>query len=180
MYTLKEIIWYGFHRMLWLLLSFPSLYWRRFLLNLFGANVGRVSIMSNLKVIAPWKLEIGNGVTINSGVFLDSRGGICIGDDVMVGYNTAIHSIGHNYHLNGFPVFKKQVNIYKGTIIYSHCYIGPGVSINENCTLLPGTFILKSTSASNQVYTGNPCQLIKTLDVEIDRGPQYNSSPLGF
>lgn len=180
MYTIKEMIFYGAHRILWVLLKFPSLNFRRLILSICGADIGRVSFMAGVRVIAPWKLSIGSGTTINSDVLLDCRGGLCIGENVMVGYGTSIHTMGHKYSLTNFPTFKKSVEIHAGTVIYSHCYIGPGVIISKCCTLLPGTFILKGFTKPLEVYAGNPGILVRALDSDLHRGSQYNSSPLGF
>lgn len=180
MYTLKEIIFYGAHRVLWLLMRFPSLKFRKLILSICGADIGRVSFMSGVRVIAPWKLSIGGGTTVNSDVLLDCRGGLFIGENVMVGYGTSIHSMGHKYAQENFPSFKNRVEIQAGTVIFSHCYIGPGVVIGRGCTLMPGTFILKGFTKPYEVYAGNPCALIRTLDGGLNRGSQYNSSPLGF
>ena len=56
-----------------------------------------VSIHIGVKIIAPWNLKIGNNCTINSSCMIDARGGISISDNVMIGYQSCIHSIGHDY-----------------------------------------------------------------------------------
>jgi len=180
MFVIKEILFYGAHRILWALMKFPSLKFRQQILIICGANIGKASFMTDVRVIAPWKLTIGYGVTINSNVLLDCRGGLVIGDNVMVGYSTSIHSMGHKYSQASFPVFKRPVEIRSGTIIFSHCYLGPGIIVEKSCTLLPGTFMLRQLTKPYEVYEGNPCVLVRTLEAAVDRGGLYNSSPLGF
>ncbi len=42
-------------------------------------------------------IEAGRNFSVNSGAILDGRGGITIGDGVMIGPHTAIYSSGHNF-----------------------------------------------------------------------------------
>lgn len=180
MYMLKEIVYYGLHRILWALLSIPSLRIRRMLLRMCGAKIGHVSIMTGLRVIAPWKLCIDNGSTINSDVLLDCRGGLCIGKNVMIGYRSSIHSMGHKFNKSNFPVFKDSVKINDGVIIYSHCYISPGVTMMENSTLLPCTVLMRTIVDKFEVYAGNPAVLRNKINPDVIRSAVYNKSPLGF
>ena len=110
---------------------------------------------------------------------IDARGGIIISDNVMIGYNTSLHSIGHKYKEDNFPVFKSKIDIKENVIIFSHCFIGPGVVLNSGCTLLPKTVLLSGSFDSGTTLLGNPYKIIDNKNMS-NRGKQYHNSPFGF
>ena len=176
----KELLYFFCHRIMWLLFYIPSIKLRVLILRLCGAKIGKnVSIHMGVKIIAPWNLLIGNNSTVNSSCMVDARGGVTISDNVMIGYNTAIHSIGHKYKEDKFPVFKSKIDIRKNVIIFSHCFIGPGVVLNTGCTLLPKTTILRGTFDSDTTLLGNPYKILEGKNT-ADRGKQFHNSPFGF
>lgn len=177
---IKEFIYYLCHRILWLLFLIPSIQTKKIILRICGSKIGKnVSIHIGVKIIAPWNLCIGNNCTINSSCMIDARGGIEIDDNVMIGYKSSLHSIGHRYNEENFPVFKNKIVIEKNTIIFSHCFIGPGVHLKKGCTMLPGTFTFKGIYDEGSTLLGNPCKTINK-NINIDRGGQYHNSPFGF
>ena len=91
---------------------------------------------------------------------IDARGGISISDNVMIGYQSSIHSIGHNYREDKFPVFKSAVKIDSDVVIFSHCFVGPGVHLKYGCTLLPTTTVFKGVYDERSTLIGNPCKVI--------------------
>lgn len=145
-----------------------------------NAKIGKnVSIHIGVKIIAPWNLKIGDNSTINSSCMIDARGGVTISDNVMVGYKSSIHSIGHNYKKDDFPVFKSNVIIDTDVVIFSHCFIGPGVHLKDGCTLLPTTTVFKGVYDEKSTLIGNPSKVI-SKNGDVKRGKQFHNSPLGF
>ena len=116
---IKEFIYYLCHRILWLLFLIPSIQTKKIILRICGSKIGKnVSIHIGVKIIAPWNLCIGNNCTINSSCMIDARGGIEIDDNVMIGYKSSLHSIGHRYNEENFPVFINILLIDKNRIIF--------------------------------------------------------------
>lgn len=177
---IKEFIYYFCHRILWLLLLIPSIHLKKVILLICGSKIGKnVSIHIGVKIIAPWNLKIGNNCTINSSCMIDARGGISISDNVMIGYQSSIHSIGHNYREDKFPVFKSAVKIDSDVVIFSHCFVGPGVHLKYGCTLLPTTTVFKGVYDERSTLIGNPCKVINK-NGNVVRGKQFHNSPFGF
>ncbi len=177
---IKELVYFFCHRILWLLFYIPSIKFRILILRLCGSKIGKnVSIHMGVRIIAPWNLFIGDNSTINSSCMIDARGGLVISSNVMIGYNTAIHSMGHKYKQDGFPTFKSKIDIKENVIIFSHCFIGPGVILNSGCTLLPKTVILSGSVDSGATLLGNPYKILEGKNIS-DRGKQFHNSPFGF
>jgi acetyltransferase-like isoleucine patch superfamily enzyme len=97
----------------------------------------------------------------------------------MIGYQSSIHSIGHNYKENNFPVFKSAVKLDSDVVIFSHCFIGPGVHLKDGCTLLPATTVFKGVYDEKSTLIGNPSKVI-SKNGDVKRGEQFHNSPFGF
>jgi len=82
----------------------PSHFIRQNFLRLFGATIGKgSSIMRGTTVYDVEFLTIGNGSAIGFRCFLDSRGGIYIGDNVSIASDTQILGGGHDINHPDFP-----------------------------------------------------------------------------
>jgi putative colanic acid biosynthesis acetyltransferase WcaF len=175
----KENIYFFFHRILWLSLYFPSIKIRRLLLIMFGAKVDKnVSLLIGLKVIAPWKLSLGSNTTINSNVTLDCRGGVKIGNNVMIGRNSSIHSVGHSYKSNGFIYFESNVNIDDDVLIYPNVFIGPSICISKGTVVLPNSWVKNNTNEYD-VICGVPAIKLENIKRKVDY-TSYNPSIFGI
>ena len=180
-YVIKENLYYFLHRVLWIMLRVPSTTFRRYILILCGAKISRkVSVLSGIMVLAPWKLIIGSGTTVNSNVLLDARGGIQIGKNVQIGYGSKIHSMGHSIKEPAFKAEKKRVLIGDNCVLFSEVYIGPGTLISDNVIAYPRCVVLGNCEikAASRIL-GNPYTLISPNKVKLS-GSKFNPSPLGL
>jgi putative colanic acid biosynthesis acetyltransferase WcaF len=158
----KENLYYLAHRIIWLLLLFPSVSIRIGILKIFGAKISNnVSILSGVKIIEPWRLCIGEHTTINSNVLLDCRGEVSIGSFTMIGRETSIHSVGHSYKDKLFKYYKGKVYVGNNVIIYPNVFIGPKIYIAEGTVVLPNSWVQKSTEL-NDVVAGVPAKKVNT------------------
>ena len=86
--------------------------WRRFLLRLFGAEIGKgVLIRPTVTVTYPWKVKIGDFSWIGDDVVLYSLGEIIIEDNVVIFQKSYICTASHDYTKPNFPIFAKQIFI---------------------------------------------------------------------
>lgn len=176
---IKNDIYYFFHRIFWVfynLCIFQSL--RKYLLRLTGVNISdNVNLLMGVRIIAPWKLKISSGSCINSNCLIDARGGIEIGLNTQIGYGCSIHSMGHKYSVDGFPVFKQNVRIGSNVILFPNVFINPGTTISDGAIVLPGS-VVHGFLLENGVYGGNPAKFIKENLVEPT--PKNFYSNFGF
>ena len=124
-----------------------------------------------IKVDPPIKIEMGNRLKIgercyfNSGVTILDSGEVQIGDDVLIGPNVQIYSVGH-------PLNYKQrtqgEHIYSEVVIESHVWIGggsiicPGVTLGAKSVIAAGSVVTKDVP-SEMLVGGNPARVIKAI-----------------
>jgi acetyltransferase-like isoleucine patch superfamily enzyme len=146
-------------------INFLCRYWIRFkgdnikYLRSLGMKIGdRCDIITNVKNIGsePWLIEIGNGVTICSGVvFLTHDGSSRI-------FRNQIHEM--NVFGNRFGKIKINDNCFIGI----NSIIFPGVEIGPESIIGVGSIVLK-TVPPKTVVAGNPARIICTLNEYIER-----------
>jgi acetyltransferase-like isoleucine patch superfamily enzyme len=111
------------------------------------------------------KLLIGNNVGISENCFIQVRGNVEIGDDVIIGPNSSIFSENHNFENNKVlireqGVSRKGVKIEKGVWIGSRSVILDGVTVGENSIVAAGSVVNKDVSPYS-IVGGVPAKLIK-------------------
>jgi len=86
--------------------------WRRWLLRLFGARLGRgVLIRPTARVTYPWKVSIGDWSWIGDDVVLYSLGEIEIGSNAVISQRAYICTASHDYTKPGFDIYSKKIVI---------------------------------------------------------------------
>jgi acetyltransferase-like isoleucine patch superfamily enzyme len=113
----------------------------------------------------PWKISIGNNVTINRGCsFFPSAKNlnsyIELSDGVILGPNVTFFGAGQN------PRDPKNIDISASIYIGENSYIGGnstiryGVNVGGNSTVGAGSVVISSLD-SNSVYAGNPARFVR-------------------
>ncbi len=97
----------------------------------------------------PQYLSIGKNVAINNGFWVDARGGVEIGDNVLIGPHVTIATVNHRFDRANIPI-RKQGHIIKGVVVEDDVWLAAGV------ILLPGVRIGRgSVIAAGSVVTRN-------------------------
>jgi putative colanic acid biosynthesis acetyltransferase WcaF len=132
--------------------------WRRCLLRLFGARVGRnVQVRPTAEITYPWKVKIGDWTWIGDRVVLYSLGEIEIGSNVVVSQNSYLCAGTHDYTVPSFDISGPQVRIEDQAWLASDVFVGPGVTIGS------GTVVGARSSVFHdlpplKVCRGNPAR----------------------
>ena len=135
--------------------------WRRFLLRLFGAKIGKkVIIRPTVKVTYPWKVSIDDYSWIGDDVVLYSLGEIEIGKNVVVSQKSYICTGSHEYKTEDFPILAKKITIEEGCWLATDVFVGPGVSIKKNTVVGARSSVYKNLP-ENKVCIGNPAKIIR-------------------
>lgn len=130
--------------------------WRRFLLRLFGAKIGKgVVIRPSVKVTYPWKVEVGNYSWIGDDVTLYSLGPIRIGENVVVSQKSYLCTGSHDYTKVDFPIFHKTIVIEDEAWIATDVFIAPGVTIGKGCVVAARSSVFKNLPAG-KICIGSP------------------------
>lgn len=131
--------------------------WRIFWLRLFGARIGRgCYVAASAYIHLPWKLTMGNNVTIDERCYL--QGDICMGAYVAVGNNVHMVSEGHNVRSRYFEGVSKPIVIGNGAFIGGDVYIARGVRIGQ-FTVVGAKSVVWHNLPENVIAFGNPCEI---------------------
>lgn len=135
--------------------------WRATLLRLFGAKVGKNSVIrSTVKVTYPWKIEIGENVWIGDNVELYSLGKIKVGDNSVISQRSYICTGSHDYKSLTFNIFAQDIIIGSSTWLATDVYVAPGVVIGDEVVVGARSSVFKNIP-SKVVVAGTPATIIK-------------------
>ncbi len=113
------------------------------------------------------RVEMGDGVGFNFGCYVNGFGGLIIGDGVIVGPYTMIHTASHKIDDTTRPIPDQGWEESPPVQIGDQCWIGmgvcilPGVRIGEGCVVGAGS-VLTSDLDAYTVAVGNPAKPIKS------------------
>lgn len=170
---IKQVLVISYELIMSLLFSLPRfrlfIFFKISLLKLMGAKMGKNVIIYPGVWIAPgYNLEVGNKVDISKDVIIITKGGVKIGNRVLIGYRTQIHSGNHFIPKKPEKIFEsgevlKPVVIEDDVWIGGNCMILPGVTIGRGTVIAGGSVVTKDVPAYC-IYGGNPARLIKQIE----------------
>lgn len=110
-------------------------------------------------------ISVGHRFSVNTGALLDGRGGITIGDDVMVGPFAVLSSSGHDLGRPGVPMTSRDhvmdpVAIGNDVWIGAHAVILKGVTIGKGAVVAAGA-VVTSDVAPFTIVAGVPANFVK-------------------
>lgn len=106
--------------------------WRRFLLRLFGARIGRgVLIRSSAEFTYPWKISIGDFSWIGDGAILYSLAEISIGAHSVVSQYCYLCAGSHDPLTPSFDLVGKPIAIGSECWLATDVFVAPGISIGD-------------------------------------------------
>ena len=110
-------------------------------------------------------IKIGKNVFINACCRFQDQGGIEIGDGALIGHNTTIATLNHDFNpAKRQNLTPSPVKIGKNVWIGSDCTILPGVTIGDGAIIGAGSVVTKSIP-TNAIAVGNPARVIKKIEV---------------
>lgn len=134
--------------------------WRRFLLRLFGAKIGKgVIIRPSATFTYPWKISIGDYSWIGDEVILYSLGDILIGENTVISQRSYICTGSHDYSKPTFDIFSKTIRIEDEVWLATDVFVAPGVVIGKGAVVGARSSVYKNLEGG-AIYKGNPA--IKT------------------
>ncbi|MFN3405108.1 MAG: putative colanic acid biosynthesis acetyltransferase [Cytophagaceae bacterium] len=130
--------------------------WRRFLLRLFGAKVGKsVIIRPTAQFTYPWKISIGDYSWIGDNAVLYSLGEIKIGSNVVVSQKSYLCTGSHEYEKPAFDIFALPIVVEDEAWIAADVFVGPGVTIGKGAVVGARSDVFKNLEGG-YVYAGRP------------------------
>jgi putative colanic acid biosynthesis acetyltransferase WcaF len=126
---------------------------RRWLLRLFGAQIGKGAIIrQSVKVTYPWKVSIGNYSQIGDDVVIYSFADITIGDNVVVSQKCYLCAGTHNFRSEAFEIQSLPIVIEDEAWLAADVFVAPGMTVGK------GTVV----GARSSVFTDLPAMMICT------------------
>lgn len=134
-------------------------------------NKGKfVTIGIDTILTRPRGLVLGNNVKIGHNCFLESRGGILIGDNTLILSNVNIVSSAPNFNGELLPQDGKakdqQVKIGHNVIIGAGCTLLPGITIGDGAVIGPGT-VVNQDIAKYAVISSNTVSHLTQRDAAL-------------
>jgi putative colanic acid biosynthesis acetyltransferase WcaF len=134
---------------------------RRCLLRIFGAKIGRRVIIRPSAVFTyPWKIEIGDHAWIGDDVVLYSLAKITIGPHAVISQRSYLCGGDHDYTDPSFPIRGKEINIGEQAWIAADVFIAPGVTVGAG-TVIGARSSVFSDMPEAMVCVGYPCKPLK-------------------
>lgn len=135
--------------------------WRRFLLRLFGAKIGRgVLLRPSVSVTYPWKLSIGDWSWIGDEVTLYTLGEITIGESAVVSQQCYICTGSHDYTRVTFDLYALPIRIEREAWLATGVFVGPGVTVGRGAIVGARSVALKDVPAG-MICAGNPLKALR-------------------
>ncbi|MDB5718442.1 MAG: putative colanic acid biosynthesis acetyltransferase [Sphingomonas bacterium] len=165
---LFRVVW----QVAWLLLARftpPPLHgWRRAVLRLFGARIGRgTRIYASCRIWHPGNLVVGNGVLIGPNVRCYNQGRITIGDDAVISQDASLCASTHDVADPLFPLLLRPIEIGAHAWIAAEAFVGPGVKVGEGAVLGARGVAMRHLAAWTY-FTGNPAMPLRPRQRKAD------------
>lgn len=135
--------------------------WRRFLLRLFGAKIGRAcAFVRSVRIFHPWLLEVGEYSAFSTNVTLYNLGPLHVGRHTVLSQDVYVCGGTHDYTRPDLPLIRPKNMIGSGVWVAAGAFVGPGVSIGDNSVIAARAVVVADIPAG-VVAGGNPAQVIK-------------------
>ena len=158
---LARMVW----NLVWLLLYRPSpdlLHgWRRILLRLFGAKIGRgAHPYPSAKIWAPWNLEMGDYSCLARHVDCYCVDRIKLGEYTTVSQYSFLCTASHDYTDAAMPLTTAPITLGSRVWITADVFVAPGVTIGDGVVITARSSVFDDIEPW-MVAAGNPARAIK-------------------
>jgi putative colanic acid biosynthesis acetyltransferase WcaF len=175
---LMRLLW----RTVWIFLFRPSprlLHaWRRALLRLFGAKLGRGTyVYPSVQVWAPWNLEMHDHSCLSHFVDCYCVDKITLERYATVSQHSFLCTATHEYNKRDMPLVTGPIHIGEHAWVTASVFIGPGVSIGQGAVVGAHSSVTRDVAPwvvvagcpAKQVGVRNPTEFISTAGTAAAR-----------
>jgi len=149
----------------WLLLYRPSPkpfhFWRRSLLRLFGAKVGKgAHPHPSARIWAPWNLQLEEYSCLAWGVDCYCVAPIRIGAHATVSQYSHLCSASHDVDHPNMPLISAPITIGAGAWVAAGAFVGPGVTIGQGAVVGARSAVFRDVEPWT-IVAGNPAKFLR-------------------
>ncbi len=135
--------------------------WRRMILRLFGARIGRYAHpYPRCRIWAPWNLTMGDHSCLGNDVECYSVAAVTLGAHAIVSQRSHLCAATHDYTDPSFPLVARPISIEPHAWVAAEAFVGPGVTVGEGAVLAARTVVVKDVQPW-AVVAGNPARIVK-------------------
>src|ERR1035437_6490098 len=141
-------------------------FWRRALLRLFGARLGRgCAVHPSVKLWAPWNLVMGDHACLGPNVDCYNVARIELGEYATVSQYAYLCGATHDYTKLTMPLVPKPIRIGAQAWVAAAAFVGPGITVEEGAVVGARACVVRDVPAWT-VVAGNPARVIKRRVLE--------------
>jgi maltose O-acetyltransferase len=135
----------------------------------FFARLGSSFVVSDGATIKyPDQIAVGDHVTINTGCFIVGRGGLTIGNDVMIGAGAKIVTTSHRHERTDIPMRVQGLET-TPILIEDDVWLGFDVVVLPGATIRRGAIVGAGAVVSGEIpkyaiAAGSPARVIRTRE----------------
>lgn len=139
----------------------PLFGWRRTLLRLFGATIGRgAHVYSSAVIYLPWNLRLGDEASIGEWALIYNLGPVNVGARATISHRAHLCAGTHDYRDPTMPLRRLPIEIGDQAWVCAGAYVGPGVVIGEGAVVGAGAVAVRDVEPWC-VVAGNPARFVK-------------------
>lgn len=141
--------------------------WRRFLLRLFGAQVGhQAHVYPSARVYLPWMLTLGEHASIGEWALIYNLGPVTIGNRATISHRAHLCAGTHDYRDPALPLLRLPIEIGAQAWVCADAFVGPGRRVGEGA-IVGAAAVVVSDVPDWEIVAGNPAQIIKRRVLRI-------------
>jgi putative colanic acid biosynthesis acetyltransferase WcaF len=141
----------------------PAWGWRRMLLRLFGARIGRhVHIYPSVRITIPWNVTVGDHAAVGDRAILYALGPITLGDRVTISQGAHLCAGTHDWTVADRPLLKPPITVEDDAWVCADAFVGPGVVVGRGAILGARAVVMKHV-APQSTMVGNPARPLEKV-----------------
>ena len=149
-----QALWFGFSFLIFQKFWFPNRL-RSASLRLFGAKVGdNVFIRHDVRIMWPWKLELGNNCWLGEGSRVINLEQISLGNNVCISQEAMLCAGSHDHKKVDFPYRNAPIAIADGAWIAARATVLPGVTIGTQSVVAAQEIARTDVPANKMLING--------------------------
>ena len=159
----------------WILLIRPTprgvLYgWRRFLLRMFGARIGRgAHVLPSCRIWQPWMLTMGDHSCLSEHVDCYSVDRVTIGAQAVVSQGAFLCTASHDISSPVMELTHAPIVVGPQAWVAARAFVGPGRTIGEGAVVGACSVVTRDVEPWT-VVAGNPARVIGRRAIDAGRG----------
>jgi putative colanic acid biosynthesis acetyltransferase WcaF len=157
----SRVAWAVVHVALFRLSPRPCWSFRRWLLRIFGAQVGRsVHIHNTARIYFPWQLRIGDHSSVGESALIYNLGLVDIGRYVTISQRSHLCAGTHDYTTRDMKLIRATIHIEDDVWVCADAFVGPNVTVHKGAIVGARAVVVKDID-SWMIVAGNPAKIIK-------------------